>query len=347
MSTKIQRSDPKFTFITKREASVNIDLFAEKEKYLYTKRIEKRAPKTIDAYRQVLDQFTKWYAESEHSEINSEVMREYIHYLSFEKKRWDDHPTSPTGVKGLSTRTINNVIRNLKIFFNYLVSERIILNSPMDSVKYQLEEKDTFEVFTDQDVITLLNAPNRRVYTGLRDYVMMLVLVDTGLRIKELTGLLISDIDFKLNQIVVRAEIAKTKMTRVAPISKITAKELEKLISYMNVEDNDYLWLTQFGERYFGDTFGKMLKLYAKRAKLKGPRVSPHTFRHYFAVKFLRNGGDPIALMRILGHTDLAMTEKYVRYTKMDLSEQHINASPVMSLIDKGNEKKRGKAKFK
>lgn len=117
---------------------------------------------------------------------------------------------------------------------------------------------------------------------------MMLVLCGCGLRIKELTSLRVSDVDFRLRQITIRAEISKTKTTRVAPISQKTVKELENLVSFINVEPDDYLWLTQFGERYFGDTFGKMLKLYAKRAGVTGPRVSPHTFRHYFAVKFLR-----------------------------------------------------------
>ncbi|MCR8843061.1 tyrosine-type recombinase/integrase [Paenibacillus sp. SC116] len=347
MSTKFIRKDPKFTFVSKQKVAVKIDIGDAIEKFLYTKRIEKRSGKTIKTYKQALDQFTKWYEETEQSAITSEGMREYIHYLSFEKAKWDDHPTNPTGDKGLTPRTVNNVIRILKIFFNYLKSEKLILHSPMDVMSYQTEAKDTFDVFTDEDVVALLSAPNQRVYTGLRDYAMMLTLCDTGLRIKELTNLRISDINFNLFQIVIRAETTKTNTTRVVPVSKLTAKVLERLISYMNVEDNDYLWLTQFGERYFGDSVAKMMKLYANRIKIKGPRVSPHTFRHYFAVKFLRNGGDPIALMRILGHTSITMTEKYVRYTKTDISEQHLNASPVMSLMDKGNEKKRGKTRFK
>lgn len=348
MATNSKKNEPKFTFMSREEEAIHIDLNEEIEKFLYTKRVEKRTPDTIQAYRQILDQFAKWYGNSEHSGITADVIRDYIHYLSYEKERWDDHPTSPTSGKGLSARTVNNVTRDLKVFFNHLIRERRIRKSPMESIKYQTEDEDTFQVFTDEDVLKLLEAPNRRTYTGLRDYVMMLVLCDTGLRIKELTSLKISDVDLKRYQIIVNAGIAKTRTTRVTPISKLTAREIERLVSYMNIEDhNDYLWLTQFGERYMGDTFSKMLKKYGKKAGIKGARCSPHTFRHYFAVKFLRNGGDPIALMRILGHTSITMTEKYVRYTKTDLSEQHLEASPVTSLIDKGNERKRGKAIFK
>lgn len=342
----MSRINPKFTFVSKRSRTVKFDLDTQIERFLQSKRLEKRSARTVSAYEQVLSQFRKWYALRPDAELSTELMREYISYLTFEKTRWDDHPTSPNGKVGLSARTVNNVLRNLKIFFNYLLKERVITHSPIDALNYQKEDKDTFEVFTDDDVLKLLSAPNKRVYTGLRDYCMMLVLCDGGLRIKELTSLKISDIDFKLRQITIRSEVSKTNTTRVIPISQRTVKELEKLIAYMNVEENDYLWLTQFGERYFGDTFAKMLKMYAKRVGVTGARVSPHTWRHYMAVKFLRGGGDPMALARILGHTSLSMTQVYVRYTGTDLREQHDKASPVMSLLDQGNEKKRGKLRY-
>lgn len=340
------QKQPVFTFMSKQGKPIKIDLEKQIERFLDSKRIEKRSPKTIKAYSQVLNQFKKWFDGSEFDEITSDCLKSYIAYLTFEKVSWDDHPTSPNGKVGLEPRTVNNAIRNLRIFFNQLLMERVITFSPADALTYQAEKKDSFEVFSDEDVKRLLDAPNRRVYTGRRDYCMMLVLCDCGLRIKELTSLLVSDIDFRLRQIVVRAEISKTKTTRICPISPITTKELEKLISYMDIGDNDPLWLTQFGERYYGDTFAKMLKLYAKRVGVVGPRVSPHTFRHYFAVKYLREGGDPISLARILGHTSLDMTQVYVRYTGTDLREQHDKASPVTSLIDKGTEKKRGKRRF-
>jgi len=345
--THTKGKNAKFTFVSKRDKPLVFDFERVQAEYLHNKKIEKRSKKTLATYKQTLDQFYKWYVKMEKAAITVEVIREYIHYLTFEKTRWDDHPTSPNGVVGLSARAVNNIIRNLKAFFNQLVKERIISYSPMDAINYQEEEKDTFEIFTDDEVLLLLAAPNRRIYTGLRDHCMILVLVDSGLRVGELTQLKISDVDFRLRQITVRAEIAKTNTTRIIPISMHTAKELEKLISYMNVEQDDYLWLTQFGERYYADSFSKMLKKYAKRAGVTTARVSPHTFRHYFAVKFLRSGGDPIALARLLGHTSLNMTQVYVKYSKTDLHEQHEKASPVANLIDSGNERKRGKTRFK
>lgn len=146
---------------------------------LYAKRIEKRSPKTISAYEQALCQFAKWYRANGYEGITPDLTRKYVHYLTFEKPRWDDHRTSPNGVVGLSPRTVNNVIRNMKLFFTHLVRERIISHSPMESIKYQTEEdNDTFEIFTEADVLRLVDAPNTRTYIGLRDRAMMLVLVD-------------------------------------------------------------------------------------------------------------------------------------------------------------------------
>lgn len=343
----MQRKDPKFSFIARRNPSLKFDLNAKIAQYLDVKRIEKRSPRTIEAYAHTLHQFSKWYASKESPAIDTELLRSYIEYLTFEKTKWDDHPTNVSGTKGLSARSVNNTVRNMRIFFNYLVRERVITYSPMDAVSYQTQPEADFELFTDRDVERLLSAPNRRVYTGRRDYCMMLVMIDCGLRIKELVNLRASDVNLRNRQIIVRAENAKNNTTRIVPISPKTAKELEQLMSYMDVGEDDFLWLTQFGERYFGDSFAKLLKIYAKRAGVVGPRVSPHTFRHYFAVKYLRQGGDLIALSRILGHSSLDVTKIYVRYVDEDLQEQHDKASPVSGLIDKGNEKKRGKRLFK
>lgn len=338
----------KFTFINRQRKVINRSKLDEYiSKYLTAKKLEKRSDRTIKTYEQTLLAFKKWAEENNIEEINNDVMRDFIHYLTFDKEKWDDHPISPTKEKGLSPTSINNTIRYLKAFFNWLISERILSQNPMDGIKFQKEDSDTFEIFTDEDVIKLLEQPNRRVYTGFRDYVMMLVLLDTGVRIGELTSLRVRDVDFSLRQIVLPASITKGNRLRVVPISKKCADAIKQLIEYINVSADDYLFLTQFGERYYADTFAKMLKKYGKKAGIKSARCSPHTFRHYFAVKYLRSKGDPFSLMRILGHTDMQMTQRYVKYTNMDIHDAHDKASPVMNLLDKGNERKRGKVLYK
>lgn len=320
--------------------------------YLEDKRLSKRSEKTIKTYSQTLYHFEKFCEERGLSGNEDHCVKEYVKFLSQEKTKWDDHPTNALAKKGenVSSRSVNNVIRNLRVFYNWAHKEYGIFPeySPAEKVEYQKEAERGFEIFTDEDITALLSAPNKRVYTGFRDYVMMLVLVDTGVRIGELTQIKRSDVDLVYRQITLRAEITKAKRTRVLPISKTTADALSELFDYINIQDeDDYVFLTQFGERYYGDTFSKMLKKYGKKAGVTGARVSPHTFRHYFAVKFLLNGGDPFALMKILGHTDMSMTRKYVNYLNSNVQEIHDKASPVTSLLDKGNNRKRGPKIFK
>ncbi|AZB43497.1 integrase [Bacillus sp. FJAT-42376] len=336
----------KFNFKSRSVPRKNIDLQAEIERFLAAKRSEGRSERTIKTYRQALLHFNGWYAERPDAALTTDTLRGYFDYMKNEKQKWDDHPTNSSEVIGVSARSLNNLRRNLNVLFNFLVSERIIAQNPLASIKPFIDNEDTFAVFSDEDVLRLLEAPNKRVYTGFRDYAMMLVLIDTGLRINELTNLRVSDFDMTLRQITVRPEIAKTRTTRIVPISIRTLKTVLQLVDFINVESSDYLFLTQFGERYMADTFAKMLKQYAKRVGVTGVRVSPHTFRHYMAVKFLKSGGDPFTLMRILGHADISMTNRYVKYTNTDIQTQHDKASPVQNLIDSGNDRKRGRKKF-
>lgn len=101
---KISRSNPKFTLMSKQDRPIKFDLNKAINDFLYAKRIEKRSPRTVEAYEQTLNQFRKWHESNARVEITTEVIREYIHYLTYEKIRWDDHPTSPKGEVGLSAR---------------------------------------------------------------------------------------------------------------------------------------------------------------------------------------------------------------------------------------------------
>ncbi|KAB2332921.1 tyrosine-type recombinase/integrase [Bacillus mesophilum] len=303
-------------------------------RFLETKKLENRSPKTIKTYKQSLDHFAKWYTDSGLERIDTDCLRNYIEYMRFQKEKWDDHETLAGVIAqtGVSARTVNNIIRNLRVFFNWAEKERSLSINPTAGIKYLTEEKGGFEVFSDEDVRLLLSAPAIKTYTGFRDYVMMLTLIDTGIRIGELTNLRIENVDLKLRQITVPAEVAKNNTLRVLPIGRKTRDEIEKLIDYINVEQSDYLFLSQFGERFHSDSFAKLLKKYGKKVGVAGVRCSPHTFRHYFAVKFLRSGGESFSLMRILGHTDMAMTNRYVRYSLNEIQLIHEKASPVANL---------------
>lgn len=342
----------KFEFKSRSTAELGRNFKYEEtvELFLDDKRLQKRSDKTIKTYKQTLGHFAKYCTEQGYSGNEEDCVRDYVRWLTFEKTKWDDHPTNHSEIIGVSARSVNNSIRVLRVFYNWAIKKKHIGNNPAQEVGLQTEDIETFEIFSDDEIEAILAAPRRRTYTGLRDYVMMVLMTDTGMRVGEMSLLVRGDFDLTYRQIGMRAEITKNRRARNVPISRTTADLLRDLFEYIGIgddEDDEFVFLTQFGERFQGDTFAKMLKNYAKRSLVPiKARVSPHTFRHYFAIKFLRNGGDPFALMKILGHTDIAMTQKYVRYASADIKEVHDKASPVESLINP-QQKRKGAVKFK
>ncbi|SKA88789.1 tyrosine-type recombinase/integrase [Sporosarcina newyorkensis] len=342
----------KFDFLNKKDSTIDRNFNFERTavQFLDEKRLQKRSPKTIKTYKQVLDHFAEFCKERELQGIEATCVRDYVQYMTFEKVKWDDHPTNISEQVGVSARTVNNSIRILRVFYNWAVKKRLASYNPAHEVSTQKEDEHTFEIFTDEEVKILLNSPNQRTYTGFRDYVLMILVIDTGMRVTEMTSLKRFDISLIYRQIHIRAEIAKGRRARTIPISKTTSELLRKLFEYVGLDDEnseEYVFLSQYGDKYYGENFQKMLKLYEKRSGItfRG-RVSPHTFRHYFAVKFLRNGGDAFALMKILGHTDISMTQRYVNYIQSDLQEVHDRVSPTESLLNP-TKKSRGAVRFK
>ncbi|WP_425388168.1 tyrosine-type recombinase/integrase [Alicyclobacillus ferrooxydans] len=129
----------------------------------------------------------------------------------------------------------------------------------MNNISYQPDDTEHSNVFSDEQVTKLLQQPNRKTFIGMRDQCATLYLADTGLRIGELMSVRVSDVDFSLNQIVLPGAITNNCRTRIAQISPLTSRELRELILYCNLERDDFLWVSQFGERYTGEIFAKML----------------------------------------------------------------------------------------
>jgi site-specific recombinase XerD len=124
----------------------------------------------------------------------------------------------------------NNKMVYLKTFFGWCVSEELLTENPLKDFKRR--KADARIVQVDMEVIKkLLAMPNQSTFPGLRDYALILLQVDTGIRSKEALSLLVTDINTNALEVYVRAENAKTRVARTLPVSPITAKAIEKVIS--------------------------------------------------------------------------------------------------------------------
>lgn len=136
------------------------------------------------------------------------------------------------------------------------------------------------------------------LYTGVRDKVIVFVLLYTLLRISELVAMERSNVDFKAGVIILEAMGTKTRKAREIPISTKTAKILKEYMKETEDFYDDYLFLTYDGHQINHATVRLNLRDYGKKAGIKNKQVSPHTFRHTGALFYIMNGGDPLVCKR-------------------------------------------------
>lgn len=336
---KRERTNYAPEFETMEELDKAVTLDETITEFLLAKQAERSSDRTIRDYKTHFRYFQKWLEMSHHNlrlvEITTKVIHEYISYMSNEKQHYDDHPTrsrrSKPGSFGLSPMTVNVRIRTLRAFFNWCYRNGKIRVNVVQDVKLQKVDQDTIIAFTSAQVKQLLSIPDRSTFSGFRDYVMMMILLDTGLRVSELLSLREEDVNFTELLLTVPWEKAKTRKTRSVPISKKVAKLLAELIQ----ENRDFgsdarkLFYSAYGNELSVNSFDERLTEYGKKARLEGVRVSAHTFRHTFAVHWIKAGGDPFSLQKILGHTEMSMVRRYVRLSDTDVKAKHMQHSPV------------------
>ncbi|MCM2535134.1 tyrosine-type recombinase/integrase [Neobacillus pocheonensis] len=316
------------------------DLF---ETFMRAKELEGLRPRTLKEHRSTFKYFLLFLEQKYPSiecaiEITTEVIRDYVYYMSKEKRLWDDHTKASrqckTDKKGLSPFTVNIRLRTLKCLFKFLYDEGHLDHNPTVRVKLMKTEKDTIEAFSKQQILDLLRQPDQRTYAGFRDYVLMLLFLDTGIRCSEALGLTKKNFDYEQKTIKVQAGLAKNTHARILPLSKKTAKALNTLIKENGIfEDIDYIFLSNYGGKIDPSWVRSRIKTYGKQVKIDNIRVSPHTFRHTFSKFYILNGGDAFTLQRILDHATMNMVRKYVQMNGEDIKNQHHQYSPVNNLV--------------
>lgn len=300
------------------------------------KRAKNLKERTVTGYLNNMQYFIDWvllrYGDLTISEITAPVLREYVLWCSNEKDYYGGHPFKQeygAGRKGLSASSVNVRIRVLKTFFNELYAENIIEHNPSANLSLMRQDIDTVLPLSEEELKRLLQAPNQQYFAQFRDYVLMMLIVDTGLRINEICSLEKSEIDFINKRITLPAVKNKNRKSRVLPISTQILRLLKKLITESEEHfQTKFVFTTNYGEQLSEKTIQKAFSKYAEKARIES-RVSPHVLRHNFASMAANNGMSVFHLMKILGHADIKTTRKYVQVSDEDLFEQHSLYSPL------------------
>jgi integrase/recombinase XerD len=231
---------------------------------------------------------------------------------------------------GYATGTINGRLRSCQQFFKFLFHEGIYANNISADIKPIKNPRRMLHTFTSEQLQLLLKLPDRSTFKGSRDYAIMLVFLDTGIRVSELSLIKQVDIFPEDNYIIIRH--GKGNKSRTVPIQRTCREALEHYSHLRSKFDTDYFWVTRQNEPFLKAGIIDMVSLYIRQAGITGLIGSTHLFRHTMAKMFLLNGGDMFTLQNILGHTTLEMTRYYVELFSQDIHKQHAAYSPVENL---------------
>jgi site-specific recombinase XerD len=193
--------------------------------------------------------------------------------------------------------TYNIRINYLRKFFGWAVSEGIVSQNPLEGFKRRRDEGRTFSL-DEETLAKLLSLPDRKTYAGQRDFALLCLSLDTGIRPKEAFSLTLDDVSFRALEVRVSAGVAKTGVSRTLPICPVTARTIRELVLSRHPawDESVSVFCTTDGTPLRNDTWGDRLAAYSKRL---GVKFHPYALRHSFATCFLRQGGNALALQRI------------------------------------------------
>ena len=294
----------------------------------------------MKSYEQTLKLFSH-YMENEFKIIDVTIItrhhiRSYIQHLQSRgkytittAKNNNNNPEARNDFgKSISPNTINNYIRNIKVFFNWLLEEEEIIKSPLNKIPFLKKTERIKEIFSEEEIKTILNSFDQTKFDGYRNYIITLLIFDSGIRITECLSIKVEDIDFNNNIILMTN--TKNKQERTVFISQTMRKELKKWLQYKDRYINtELVFPSNRGNELKIHTYETALRNLGEKLNLK---LYPHRIRANFAQYYLLNGGDLVSLSRILGHSSIEVTKIYLQFDDIQIAKQHQKFSPLNNI---------------
>ncbi len=267
---------------------------------------------TLSSYRMDLNFFMNFLEENKIDALARTTKIEVINFMFYQKN------------KGLSPNSISRRLTAIKVFYRFLVRERILKTDPtslIDSPKLWKKIPETLSV---NEIESLLNQPDNKDASGTRDRAVLEVLYATGMRVSEAVNLKMDSINQDVG--FVRC-IGKGSKERIIPLGKKAVSCVNKYLEvrgpcFLKEKQSDYLFLSRLGKKISRQSFWKMVKKYADKARIKKP-LRPHILRHSFATHLLERGADLRSVQEMLGHSNISTTQIYTHVNKDRLKTIH------------------------
>lgn len=297
----------------KIEAFLDDSVIANYQIYLSLER--SFSPNTISSYMEDLAKLLSYLSEAHisYKEVDYDVLFDFLVELS---------------ELGISSRSQARIISGLKSFYHFLLLEKLIEDDPTDLLELPKLSQHLPEVLNLDEINLILAQADISDPLGVRNKAIIETLYSCGLRVSELTELLLSNIYFEEKYLVV---IGKGNKQRLVPLSP---QAISNILSWLPHRSElpiqkgheDYLFLNRRGKKLTRVMVFTIVKNLVEQAGVK-KSVSPHTFRHSFATHLLEGGANLRAIQEMLGHKSVLTTEIYthlsIHYLREEITEYH------------------------
>jgi integrase/recombinase XerD len=275
------------------------------------------AKNTLESYKRDIEKFVNFLEERQTGTFKEVARKDIVDFMIALKKG------------GLSAPSISRNLVSVKLLFRFLTRERLIaedVTSALDSPKLWKTLPDTL---SEDEVLRILNAPDVKRPEGLRDRAILELLYASGLRVSELVGLKVSDVNLDIGFL---RCLGKGSKERIVPIGSKAVKYvkdyLEKVRPRLRKElITTHLFLTRLGKGFTRQSIWTIIKEYTEQAGIK-KIVTPHTLRHSFATHLLSHGAELRMVQEMLGHADISTTQIYTHVDKERLKSIHKQFHP-------------------
>ncbi|MBW1922755.1 MAG: site-specific tyrosine recombinase XerD [Deltaproteobacteria bacterium] len=284
--------------------------------FLHYLRVERGlAENTIEAYARDIARFTSYLVEEglPPDRVTYDTLGRYVGRLS----------------GALSARSLARNVSALKMFFRFLTAEGILQDNPARLLPTPRQSRRLPSVLTREEVERLLAGPDPSTPLGQRDQAMLELLYATGLRVSELVGLKISNLNLEVGFV---RTFGKGAKERLVPMGDRAREALQDYLregreTLRKTSNTGYLFLNRRGGPLTRQGFWKIIKKYGALAGIR-KSITPHGLRHSFASHLLERGADLRSVQVMLGHADISTTQIYTHVTRERLKKIHESCHP-------------------
>ena len=271
---------------------------------------------TVDSYKRDVKQYTEYLDEIGISNIKNTTQTNVLSYIMMLQKQ------------GRASSTVSRVLASIRSYYLYLLRNGQIDSDPTMAITTPKTEKKQPKALSSSQVDLLLNQPKLSDNKGIRDKAMLELLYATGIRVSELIGLDVSDVNLSMGYI----RCSNNKGERVIPIGN---KAIDALRLYLDKSrdeilknyDEKALFVNRMGARISRQGFWKIIKQYQISSGIDVD-ITPHLLRHSFAAHLIQNGADLESLKSMMGHSDISSTNVYTCFLDDNIKRVYEKTHP-------------------